>query len=151
MSCSVAGEQRQTEAEKLLQRSFEARSSSPASFVFLCDELAGVVQGEGEGLPPALASWLRHAATEELENFLADRQPHPPDVQVRQTLPQTDRGPHRQRPNRLGQSAGLHRCANEQALIDNPVLECALSLGYATTVIENSDYVHLEVSRECIP
>ena len=81
-----AGEQRQAEAEKWLQRLFEARSSSPASFVFLCDELAGVVQGEGEGLPPALASWLRYAATEELENFLADKQPQLSNVQVQPML-----------------------------------------------------------------
>lgn len=73
---------RQTQAEQLLQRSFEARHSSPGSFAFLCDELAQVVQAGR--LPPALTDWLRNAATEELENFLADRTPQPPDVQVKQ-------------------------------------------------------------------
>ena len=76
-----AGEERQAQAEQLLQGSFEARRSSPATFAFLCDELAGLVQAEG--LPADLATWLQDAATQELEGFLADRSPHLPDVQVR--------------------------------------------------------------------
>lgn len=81
--CSVlltVGGERQAQAERLLQRSFEARHSSPSSFAFLCDELAVIVQA-GQ-LAPALTDWLRNAATEELENFLDDRTPQIPSVQV---------------------------------------------------------------------
>lgn len=75
-----AGQSRQTEAQGLLQQSFEVRSSSPSTFAFLCDQLAALAQA-GD-LQPSLTAWLSDAATEEVEAFLADRTATVSHIQV---------------------------------------------------------------------